>query len=183
MAKTVKDTYTQRLTASISVAASLDASKYVAFTDAYKPEDMTGFVIKDVRYNFEEPILGAMDTHEDRFKFGLSFLQTYPTGGPEANDPGMLDWHSISRLWTDSTPTTYAFFEFDPLVVRDFTNLDGEDGNNGLLVHPVNLFAFIYCDDALAASINMHITIDYKLLTLTDALYKQLWQSIYIRQA
>jgi len=185
------DTYTQRLTTTVGVGAGIaDVSEFAAFTDSYNPEDTTGFVIKEARYNFELPLHGLLAATADRIKFGLSYLQTFPVGGPEANDPGILDFHAMSHeaIEEPGTPpaagvdTNLPFLNKSPEAIRDFTNFDGESGNNGLIVHPVNLFGWVYTDCALGGVLVLHITIEYKTVPLSDALFKQLWQSIYIRQ-
>lgn len=171
----IKDIYSQVLSAQVQVAIGADEARYVAFTDAYKPEDKTGFVIHLVEYNFENPLTLQLDSAE-RYKFGLSFLQVHPTGGMEANDPGVLDHNSISR--NDLGTAAMAIFEKNPLVVKDFSSWPG----GGLLVHPVNLFAWGYADQAMATQIIQHTIMHYRVIDLTPDLYAELWQSIYIRQ-
>ena len=178
MAKITQDLYTQRLCVTVDVQAAGGALTVYAFTDAYKPEDTTGFIIQEVRYHIEDGLIQHLNTTLDRVKFGLSFLQAFPAGGPEANDPGILDHHSITRYDLAAPAADLVVFEHSPVVVRHFTSLKG----GGLLVHPVNLFAFAYADAAIAAAIDMHVEITFIRINLTDALHKELFQSIYIRQ-
>ena len=180
MAKT-KDVYTQRLSVQLTLSVGADLFKYIALTSAYKPEDLIGFVLKEVRYNLETPLHTILDTDADRFKFGISFLQAHTAGGPEANDPGILDFWAFSRHDLYAGAADVIMIEKNPIAVRDYTNFDGDNGNDGLLVHPVNLFVFGYADTQLAA-LTLNVTVEYKVIDLTDALHKQLWQSIYIRQ-
>jgi len=181
LAKT-KDIYTQKLIANLALGPGADAEIFAPFTDAFLPQDLVGFVIKEVSYHLETPLHTLLDTDGDRLKFGLSFLATSPAGGLEVNDPGVLDHNAFSRHDIAALAADILVIEHNPIVRRDFTNLGGEGINNGLLVHPVNLFAWGYTDAAIGATGNMHVVIDYLQIDLTDALHKELWQSIYIRQ-
>jgi len=177
------DPFTQRIAVYVPTqGVSADAFVYKAVTDAYKPSDMVGWVIKEVRYYFENSIWEMLNTSADRIKFGLMFLQTHPTGGPEPDDAGILDHHSLTRYDLGAPAADVVMLEQGPVVVRDFTNFEGEGGNNGMLVHPVNFFVFGYNDTALGTNPLLSVIIEYKTVVLTDALYKELWQSVYIRQ-
>jgi len=177
MAKT-GDLYTQRLYQSVNILAAGGTLGVHAFTDAYKPEDLIGFVLQEVRYYVEGTVFAALNTALDRVKFGLPFLQTFPAGGPEVNNPGILDHHAVTRVDVAAPAADVVYFERNPIAVRVFSDLKGD----GLLVHPVNLFLFGYADAAIAGDVNVHAEISYYRVTLTDALHKELWQSIYIRQ-
>lgn len=181
MAKSSKDIYTQRLIATVEPALGAGSSEFVAFTDAYSPSDLVGFIVKEVSYNFENPLLQVLAANADRIKFGLSFLETMPVGGMEANDPGVLDHHAITRRDVVALAADVMHIEQNPLAKRDFTRLGGVSPQNGLLVHPVNLFAWCYYDTAVGVTARIHVTIEYITITITDALHKDLWQSIYVR--
>ena len=172
-----KDLFTQKLTASITMAAPIDSAGSQRFTDAYRPQDLVGFIIERVEYCFENVLENVMDNNLDRVKFGLSIITAQPIGGFEANDMGVQDWHVIERrdvLVPTIAQTIYTRYP----IVKDFTAFSG----GGLLVHPVNLFAFSYNDQELGSSVVMHTTIFYTVIELTDELHKELWQSIYVRQ-
>jgi len=175
MAKT-KDEFIQRLVVSMTITASAGTHNEYPFTDAYKPEDTIGFVIHRIEYAFENCYQTQLDTAADRVKVGLSFLKTFPTGGFEANDPGVLDHRSVALSFLGATSVEH-YFEFSPWVT-DWSNLP----MGGILVHPVNLYAWYYTMSLLANDIKAHVTIFYTRIDLTPALHSELWQSIYIRQ-
>lgn len=176
MGKKATDIFCQRLSTNITFGTSADTASYQAFTTAYKPEDLVGFILHRVEYHFEASVFAQLDAAADRYKFGLSFLITQPSGGFESNDPGILDHHSV-ELGLDGGTEVELYFERSP-VVTDWTGLPG----GGILVHPVNLFAFGYNDQVVSAGIPMHAMIFYTNVELTPALHQELFQSIYIRQ-
>ena len=178
MAKTtVKDVFAQRMCASLTLAAAADSENYEAFTDAYKPEDLKAWIIHRAEYEFEESVLTALDALNDRIKFGLSFLITQPTGGMEIDDPGVLDHNSLRCYHTDAVRE--EFHHLKEPIIKDFSGLPG----GGLLVHPVNLYLWAYNDQVIANTLDLHCMIHYTLIDITDAIHKELWQAIYIRQA
>lgn len=181
MAKT-KDIYTQRLIANVALGPGADAEAFAVFTDAYLPQDLIGFIIKEVSYHLETPLQTLLNTDADRVKFGLSYLSSAPTGGMEVNDPGCLDHHAFSRHDVAALAADIYVIEHNPIARRSFVNFGGEGMHNGLLVHPVNLYAWGYTDAAIATTGNLHVVIEYLQIDLTEALHKELWQSIYVRQ-
>jgi len=178
MAKQTQDLFTQRLIANIPIVSVADVIQTVAFTDAYRPEELVGFVIQDVQYHVEDNLISQLNTTLDRVKFGLSYLRAFPAGGPEADDPGVLDHHSIARYDLAAPAADVVIYENSPIARRDFSQLKG----GGLLVHPVNFYAFTYADMAIALDVELRIEVTYFRVTLTDALHKELFQSIYVRQ-
>jgi len=171
-----KDQFVQRLVVNLNVGNTVDSHDESIFTDAYKPESKTGFIINRIEYAFEACMHAQFNTALDRIKFGISFLVAFPVGGFEADSPGVLDHKSMTMARLGSAPVEH-YFENTP-IVTDWTNLP--DG--GVLVHPVNLYGWCYTDAAIAATVGMHVTIFYLRIDLTDALHAELWQSIYIRQ-
>ena len=178
MAKQSQDLYTQRLMVKIPIASVADVLQTVAFTDAYLPESLVGFVIQDVQYHAENHLIAQLNNTLDRVKFGLSYLRAFPAGGPEADDAGVLDHHSIGRYDLAAPAADVVLFEYNPIARRDFSQFKG----GGLLVHPVNFYAYTYPDAAIALDVEMRVEVTYFRVNLTDALHKELFQSIYVRQ-
>ena len=178
MAKQSQDLYTQRLIVKIPIASVADVLQTVAFTDAYLPESLVGFVIQDVQYHAENHLIAQLNNTLDRVKFGLSYIRAFPEGGPEADDVGVLDHHSIGRFDFAAPAADVVILEHNPIARRDFSQLKG----GGLLVHPVNFYAFTYADAAIALDVELRVEVTYFRVNLTDALHKELFQSIYVRQ-
>lgn len=173
-----KDEFVQKLTAKVSISMVANDSSFTAFTDAYQPQDLIGFVIQRVEYHFETALRKAMQIPNDRAKWGLSFLTVQPEGGFEADSPGVLDHNALQRIDWAALVADVAGTEKSP-IVKDFYGFSG----GGLLVHPVNLFAFGYPDVALANTTVINASIWFTYIDLTPDLHKELWQSIYVRQA
>ena len=173
-----KDLYSQIAVCSTSLSAVADTLGYAAVTDAYKASDAKGWVVEEIRYHWEDSVLDQLNTDADRIKFGASVLIPNYSGGPEAADIGVLDWHMIRRHDIAALAADILRFEEGPYVVRDFTALIG----GGYLVHPVNFYIWTYPDDALGGTAVLNVQVVYFEVDLSDALMKELWQAIYVRQ-
>jgi len=176
LAITKADKYCQKLVVDCNISAGADTLTVDAFTDAYSPDDNIGFVIQEVSYHIEDGYLTQL-LDGDRVKFGLSFLQAFGAGGPEANDPGIIDHNSIIRNDLGAVAADVVVLTHTPITKR-FDHLVG----GGWIVHPVNLYAFTYPDAALGGLILMRFEIKYFKVELSEDLYRELWQAIYVRQ-
>lgn len=176
MAKST-DNYIQRIAVTCALSATGDTATFAAFTDAYQPQDKIGWVIQEVEYSYEPDFRCVMNTTGDRVKYGLSFLQVSPTGGLEADDSGVIDHNSVMRF-DFAAPAADVVKIYEGPKRKSFANLK----SGGLLVHPVNLYAWTYPDSDLSASGLLHVVLKYYTVTLTPELYNDLWESVWVRR-
>jgi len=184
MAKTVTkfDEYSQRVYVEVTCPAAGAGNTIEPIPSSFTDRDPVGALIRkwEVHVSAGQNInhLAFMSAGADVCYFGLSFAGVVPaTNIFEPQDVGYID---SFRLEADIIATAAGLITKNLMypLTRGFTDLK----EGGFLVHPAVLYAWIGAEDNVSAGgVDFTFIVWYDLISLTDKLYQELWQSQIMR--
>lgn len=164
-----------------TTAAMLAAAETVAqqFETGISKTEKVAFLISSYKVHISCPAIaaagGALNDALDEgdiLRYGLSFVDLTNAGGAvlgwQPYDIGILDVNGIEHIG-EGAPANFALQELQK--VHSFREFGPEDG---LIVHPYCLYAFVGTDAGIVAQLNFMFEIRYKMITLTDADYQEI---------
>jgi len=153
-----------------TITGGSDAVAFAQWQTGYSIADLICFVIHKIRWRPNPTAVGYPNAQSDRMTFALTSREDLSGLDLEAAVQDSV-LASGSRQLILASAVGQALV--DPDITVDFTNEPG----GGRLIAPRPLFFASY-GQGLGGALVYNVEICYTMVSVTDALYRELWQSM-----